>query len=79
MQIHGVDEEPAFEVIECDVADEMFDQGFQRFTAVEGGRQQAAECDIGPGYLEHIPAANQTGSGFHLIQGYARSPGRADQ
>ena len=52
----------------------LVDQGFQRFPAVEGGGEEAAKGDIGPGDLEHVPAADQTGPGLHLLGRAPRRP-----
>jgi hypothetical protein len=79
MKVDRIDEQAALEVVEGDVAHQMLDQGFERFTAIQCGGKKTAEGDIGPGYLEHVPAAYQSGSGLHLAGGDASRPGRRDQ
>jgi hypothetical protein len=55
VQVHRVDEQPALEVFERDLADQVVDEDLEWFAAVERRREQTAEGDISPGYLEDVP------------------------
>jgi hypothetical protein len=66
MQVHRVDEQPALQVVERDLADQVIDEDLERFAAVERRRKQTAERDISPGYLEDVPSTHQPGSRFHV-------------
>ena len=79
MQVNRVDEQPALEVFEGDLADQVVDEDLEGLAAVERRRKQTAEGDISPGYLEDVPPTHQPGSRFHVSARYTRCPRTADE
>jgi hypothetical protein len=79
MQVHRVDEQPALEVLERDLTDQVVDENLEWFAAVERGSKETTEGDIGPGNLEDVPPPHQQRSRFHLSDRYARCPRTPDE
>jgi hypothetical protein len=79
VKIHRVDQQPALQIFERDLSDQVVDQDFQWFSTVQGGSEESSEGDVGPGHLEDIPPANQAGPGFHLAARHPGGPRSGDQ
>jgi hypothetical protein len=74
VKINSIDQDSALQIVERDIADEAGYQSFEWFAPIQGRGKQSTEGDIGSGDLEHVPASDQTGSGFHLAGGHPCCP-----
>jgi hypothetical protein len=79
VEVHRIDEQAAFQVVEGCFTDHLVDQNFEGFAAVKGGSEKTSEGHIGPGYLEDVPAADHPGSGLHSPGRYPRGPCGRDE
>jgi len=74
VKINSIDQDSALQIVERDIADETGNQGFEGFAAIQRRGKQSTKRDIGSGNLEHVPAPDQTGAGFHLAGGHPCCP-----
>jgi hypothetical protein len=79
MEIDGIDEEPALEVVKSDIPHQVLDQHFEGFAPIEGRGEESAKGDISSGNLEDVAPANQAGSSLHVAGGNSSSPGGGNQ